>query len=231
MGLQGVDDLRYLGLGDHQITHHQPGVGVAGEGGIAEETDRLSRLAHDLLLTTTDPEPGTQRTAQPIPLRPVLESTLARYHNAQATMVLDCADELAVCAATDDLTRAVANLIDNAQRHGGAPITLTAYLGHTDTGQPVMHLEVRDHGPGIDPQFLPRALDRFTRADSARTGTGAGLGLAITAALARRNGGTLTAANHPHGGAMLTLTLPTPTPPSPPAPTGQPPTTLSSEGR
>ncbi|HET9117395.1 MAG TPA: ATP-binding protein, partial [Pseudonocardiaceae bacterium] len=191
-----------------------------------EETDRLSRLAHDLLLTATDhPQPGNHH-AQPIPLRPVLESTLARYHHtADGTVMLDCPDELAVCAETDDLTRTVANLIDNALHHGAAPIILTAYPGHTDTGQPLIHLEVRDHGPGIDPQFLPHALDRFTRADPARTGAGAGLGLAITAALARRNGGTLTAANHPDGGALLTLTLPTPTPPSPPAP-AKPPTRL-----
>jgi signal transduction histidine kinase len=188
-----------------------------------EETDRLSRLAHDLLLTTTDDaQPGNQH-AKPIPLRPVLESTLARYHHGTegTAVTLDCQNELAVYADTDDLTRAVTNLIDNALHHGAAPITLTAYLGDTDTGQPVVHLDVRDHGPGIDPHFLPRALDRFTRADPARTGTGTGLGLAITAALARRNSGTLTAANHPHGGAMLTLTLPAPTPPSPPALTAQ----------
>jgi signal transduction histidine kinase len=172
-----------------------------------EETHRLSRLAHDLLLTTTDnPEPGNPRP-QAIPLRPILKSTLARYHHT--TVVLNCPDKLAVCADTDDLTRAVANLIDNALHHGAAPITLTAHLDHEATAEPMVHLEVRDHGPGIDPHFLPRALDRFTRADPARTGTGAGLGLAITAALARCNGGTLTATNHPNGGAILTLTLPT----------------------
>ena len=172
-----------------------------------EETDRLSRLAHDLLLTTTDdPEPGNPHPPA-IPLRPVLESTLARYHHAP--VVLNCPDNLAVCADTHDLTRAVANLIDNALHHGAAPITLTAHLDHHESAEPMVHLDVRDHGPGIDPQFLPRALDRFTRADPARTGTGAGLGLAITAALARRNGGTLTATNHLHGGALLTLTLPT----------------------
>jgi signal transduction histidine kinase len=197
-----------------------------------EETDRLSRLAHDLLLTTIDePQPGKYH-APPIPLRPVLEATLARYHHTtQGTVTLDCPNHLAVCADNDDLTRAVANLIDNALNHGAAPITLTACLGNEDTDQLAVHLEVRDHGPGIDPQFLPRALDRFTRADPARTGTGAGLGLAITAALARRNDGTLTAANHPDGGAVLTLTLPAPTSPSAAAPTAKPSTTLPSEGR
>jgi signal transduction histidine kinase len=91
-----------------------------------------------------------------------LESTLARYHHATegTAVTLDCSDELAVYADTDDLTRAVTNLIDNALHHGAAPITLTAHLGDTDTGQPVVHLDIRDHGPGIDLDFLPRALDR-----------------------------------------------------------------------
>jgi signal transduction histidine kinase len=148
-----------------------------------EETQRLSRLAHDLLLTTSDHPAPTHQRVQPIPLRPLLESTVARYHH-HATVELNCPDELAVCVEADDLTRAVANLIDNALHHGTDPITLTARLDHGGIDQPLVHLQVRDHGPGIDPEFLPHALDRFTRDDPARTGGGAGLGLAITAALA-----------------------------------------------
>jgi len=176
-----------------------------------EETDRLSRLAQDLLLlaATDQPEPPDQRTAPrpAIPLRPVLESTLARYRTTtdqDSALVLDCPEDLTACVDTDDLTRAVANLVDNALRHGAGPIMLTA----RPTGDDRLHIEVRDHGPGIDPDFLPRALERFTRADPARAGGGAGLGLAITAALVRRNRGTLIAANHPDCGALLTVTLP-----------------------
>jgi signal transduction histidine kinase len=141
-----------------------------------------------------------------------LESTLARYRTTtgqDTTLLLDCPQDLTACVDADDLTRAVTNLLDNALRHGTVPVTLTAHPGHA-TGEHRVHIEVRDRGPGIDPDFLPRALDRFTRADPARTSGGAGLGLAITAALAHRNHGTLTATNHPHGGALLTLTLPAP---------------------
>ena len=42
-----------------------------------------------------------------------------------------------------------------------------------------MQAGVCDHGPGFEADFLPHALQRFTRADIARTGDGAGLGLAI----------------------------------------------------
>jgi signal transduction histidine kinase len=82
-----------------------------------------------------------------------------------------------------------------------------------DEGGESMRIEVRDHGPGFDPGFLPRAFDRFARADDARTGRGVGLGLAIAAALSRRNSGHITAANQSGGGAVLSLTLPLAHPP------------------
>ncbi|MFN2477840.1 MAG: ATP-binding protein, partial [Pseudonocardiaceae bacterium] len=202
-----------------------------------EETDRLSRLAQDLLLlaATDRPEPPDQRTTPrpAIPLHPVLESTLDRYPattDQDTALLLDCPEDLTAHVDTDDLTRAVANLVDNALRHGADPVTLTVRPGRA-AGDHRVHIEVRDHGPGIAPDFLPRALERFTRADPARTGDGAGLGLAITAALARRNRGTLTAANHPDGGALLTLTLPAPTPTLPPSPAARAPTKHSPKDR
>ncbi|MGH3885457.1 MAG: sensor histidine kinase [Pseudonocardiaceae bacterium] len=215
----------------------EPGELTAALRSALEETDRLSRLAQDLLLLagSDQAEPPDQRT-QPrsaIALRPVLESTLARYrsHIAQETLLLDCPEDLTACVDADDLTRAVANLVDNALRHGVIPVTLTAHPDGGAAGDHLVCIKIRDHGPGINPHFLPRALDRFTRADPARTGDGAGLGLAITAALARRNRGRLTAANHPDGGALLTLTVPAPTPAAPPAPTDHAVTKHSPKGR
>ncbi|MGH3763720.1 MAG: sensor histidine kinase [Pseudonocardiaceae bacterium] len=203
-----------------------------------EETDRLSRLAQDLLLlaATDQPQPSDQGAppGPAIPLRPVLQSTLARYRTTtdqeDTDLVLECPEDLTAHVDTNDLTRAVANLVDNALRHGGDPVTLTAGPDRVADDHRV-RIEVRDHGPGIDPDFLPRALDRFTRADPARTGGGAGLGLAITAAFAHRNHGTLTVANHPNGGAVLTLILPAPPPTSPTPSTDRAPTKHSPKDR
>ncbi len=62
------------------------------------------------------------------------------------------------------------------------------------------------------PEHLPRVFDRFYRAEAARTrseaGGGTGLGLSIARDLARAQGGDLTAANSPEGGARFTLKLP-----------------------
>ena len=69
-------------------------------------------------------------------------------------------------------------------------------------------LEVRDHGPGIAAEDLPRVFDRFYRAPSARARPGSGLGLAIVRQTAEAHGGAVHAANDPDGGARLTLELP-----------------------
>jgi signal transduction histidine kinase len=179
---------------------------TAALGSALEETGRLSRLAQDLLLLARSDQPDRPRETAPTRLRPALETVLARYRAPQRVPVLDCPPTLVVQVNTDDLDRAVSNLIDNALQHGEGPVTVTARPGDTDK-QPVT-IEVRDHGPGFDAAFLPRAFERFARADDARTRGGTGLGLAITAALARRNNGEVSAGNHPEGGAMLTLTLP-----------------------
>ena len=69
-------------------------------------------------------------------------------------------------------------------------------------------LEVRDHGPGIAGEDLPRVFDRFYRAPAARGRPGSGLGLAIVRQVAETHGGAVHAGNDPAGGARLTLELP-----------------------
>jgi two-component system sensor histidine kinase MprB len=69
-------------------------------------------------------------------------------------------------------------------------------------------LEVRDRGPGIAEEDLPRVFDRFYRAPAARELPGSGLGLAIVRQVAETHGGAVHAANDPGGGARLTLELP-----------------------
>jgi len=178
-----------------------------------EETERLSRLSQDLLLLARldQPETSAVPTAAVTQLRPVLHALVTRYrHGADDdTLILDCAEGVAVWADPDDCARAIGNLLDNALHHGRPPILIRVCQTGGEAGQGVA-IEVRDHGSGFTPEFLPRAFDRFSQADPARARAGTGLGLAITAALAARNGGQVIATNYPDGGAGLILTLPAP---------------------
>jgi two-component system, OmpR family, sensor histidine kinase BaeS len=99
------------------------------------------------------------------------------------------------------------NLLSNAMRYtpqGGVIMLKPSRSGNT------VQIKVQDSGPGIAPDDLPHIFERFYRADKARSRAegGSGLGLAIARQLAEMQGGTLTAANAPQGGAIFTLSLP-----------------------
>ena len=127
----------------------------------------------------------------------------ARLHAAEwaRIYVLLDAEPCLVRAAPARLERAIANLLDNACKW--SPPT-----GSVEVRVRGGVLEVRDHGPGIAAEDLPRVFDRFYRAPGARARPGSGLGLAIVRQMAEAHGGAVHAANDPGGGARLTLELP-----------------------
>ncbi|MFB8128638.1 sensor histidine kinase [Streptomyces mirabilis] len=84
------------------------------------------------------------------------------------------------------LDRIVTNLVTNAVVHGAQPIEI-----HLDATPDLVILQVIDDGPGMTPDLLARATDRFARGEHARTRPGAGLGLALIAQLVTAAGGEL----------------------------------------
>jgi len=165
---------------------------------VAEEVDRLVRLAEGLLLLATAEEAGIQ--PERIRVGELLERVARRYGNA-AVEVTDSLGE--VVADRLRLEAALGNLVENALRHAAPPIRLEAAREGDDAV-----FRVTDAGPGFAPDFLDHAFERFARADEARTEKGAGLGLAIAAAVARAHGGKATARNVPGGGAEVTISIP-----------------------
>ncbi|MGD0456070.1 MAG: sensor histidine kinase, partial [Solirubrobacteraceae bacterium] len=126
----------------------------------------------------------------------------ARLHAPDCAFSLD-AEPCMVRASPSRLDRAIANLLDNACKWNppsppAGPVEVRVRDGR---------LEVRDHGPGIPAEDLPRVFDRFFRAPAARARPGSGLGLAIVRQMAETHGGFVHAANDPGGGARLTLEL------------------------
>jgi two-component system sensor histidine kinase MprB len=124
----------------------------------------------------------------------------ARVHAPDCVFELH-AQRCLVSAAPARLDRAIANLLDNAVKWGprGGPVDVFVRDGR---------LDVRDRGPGIDPDDLPHVFDRFYRSRSARGLPGSGLGLAIVRQVADTHGGAVRAGNDSEGGARLTLELP-----------------------
>ena len=172
----------------------------------AEETDRLSQLAEDLLVLARADETG-------LPLRPMrcdVEELFERVGKrfgrraAEAGRAIEVDGDVGLSVNGDPLRleQALANLVENALRHGSGIIRLTAASDHQR-----IELHVVDQGSGFSEAFLAGAFEPFSRGDESRSRGGAGLGLAIVDVIARAHGGSAHAANV-DGGADVWLSLP-----------------------
>jgi signal transduction histidine kinase len=108
----------------------------------------------------------------------------------------------------DKVDQILANLIENAVRHGAGTVT-TVVEPAVVAGAPGVAVSVRDQGPGIAPELAPRVFGRFWRAK--RRG-GAGLGLFIVKGLVEAHGGEIAVQQAPGGGAEFRFTVPAGTP-------------------
>jgi len=118
---------------------------------------------------------------------------------------IESADRLPeVWLDADKVDQILANLIENAIRHGAGTVTTVIESAVVHDG-PGVAVSVRDQGPGIAPEFAPRVFRQFWRAK--RRG-GAGLGLFIVKGLVEAHGGSITVAQAPGGGAEFRFTMP-----------------------
>jgi PAS domain S-box-containing protein len=108
----------------------------------------------------------------------------------------------------DKIFQILANLIENAIRHGAGTVTIMVEPARTDDG-PGVAVSVRDQGQGIAPELAPRVFRQFWRVK--RRG-GAGLGLFIVKGLVEAHGGTIAVHQAPGGGAEFRFTMPAGTP-------------------
>ena len=181
----------------------------------AGETERLARLAEDLLVLARSDQEQLPLRRETVPARDLLTRVADRYGRvAEArnrSIEVEVEEDLVVDADVPRLEQALGNVLDNALRHGAGTVRLSA--SRRDGS---VELHVLDEGTGFPPDFLPRAFERFTRPDAARTGGGAGLGLAIVSVIARAHGGAAHAVNRDGAGADVWLSLPSPPPGTPP---------------
>jgi len=110
------------------------------------------------------------------------------------------------------IERALANLLENAARHGAPPVELSARVEDS-----ALVLAVRDHGPGLPPALQGREealFEKFSRGQAESATPGVGLGLAICKAVVDAHHGSIRAANAPGGGAEFSMRLPRRPPPA-----------------
>ncbi|CAM3813672.1 ATP-binding protein [Deinococcus frigens] len=142
-------------------------------------------------------------------LRALADAHALRAAEVGVTLSVSAPAPVPLTADPDRLRQTLQNMLDNALRYAApGEVMLSA---HSDASG--VTLSVRDHGPGFQNDDLSRAFERFYRADASRTRdpggrASSGLGLAIARALTEAQGGTVTARNHPGGGAEFVLTFP-----------------------
>jgi len=175
----------------------------------SEETDRLAELAEALLVIARVDGGKLPLATTDVDVAELLDAVSVRFdarvRASGRRLVVDDGEPSQTHLTADPrrLEQALDNLVENALHHGNGSI----HLG-TTVHDGRIELHVRDEGPGFPPEFIAKAFERFTRADSARTRGGSGLGLSIVQMIAHAHGGQARAANDPDGGARVSIELP-----------------------
>ncbi len=176
------------------------------------ETERLSRLADDLLLLARTEDGSLPLRVGPTDVSAVFDTVLRRFATRarESGRALRVEPTTAVVNADSNrLEQALDNLVENALSYGAGEVLISS-----EESDEWVELHVADRGSGFHDRFLDRAFDRFSRSDEVRGHSGAGLGLSIVQVIAEAHGGGATAANRAGGGADVWLTLPRSRPPA-----------------
>jgi hypothetical protein len=151
---------------------------------ISASAHRLHRLAADLSVASRLQSDTLALVNERVSLVDLLDSALQRARASDPDVDITVqADDVTFRGDVARLGQAVDNLVDNAVRHGRAPIRITG----TGTGDGVS-IAVHDAGGGVADDIAPKLFERFVSG----SGTGTGLGLYLVREIARRHGGEAT---------------------------------------
>lgn len=181
------------------------------------QATRMARLIDDLLSLSRIELNAHLKPNTPVDLAVIVRQvvdglqTLARDRDVEIKVGAPEAPVI-VFGDRDELIRALENLVENALKYGaaGKRVDITLAPGQTRAGTPEARLSVRDYGPGIAPEHLPRLTERFYRVDVAdsRQQGGTGLGLALVKHVLNRHGGKLSIESTLGAGATFIMHLP-----------------------
>jgi two-component system, OmpR family, phosphate regulon sensor histidine kinase PhoR len=181
-----------------------------------EQAQRMARLIDDLLSLSRIELNAHRRPDTPVDLVPIVRQvvdsleTLARDRGV--VVHVEAANALKVPADRDEMVRVFENLVENALKYGaaGKRVDIALTQASSPEGEAEAQIAVRDYGPGIAPEHLPRLTERFYRVDvrESRAQGGTGLGLALVKHILNRHRGRLVIASTPGAGATFTVYLP-----------------------
>jgi signal transduction histidine kinase len=157
-----------------------------------DEIDTLIGI-FEKLLQIAEAESGVRRQLfERLPLRPVLDDLMELYQPAAEArgmrLRVDVEGTPVVHADRDLLANVLANLLDNALKYAGSGALIQLTIRQDEQGVCIV---VQDNGPGIPPDAIGRATERFFRVDNSRSLRGNGLGLSIVAAAVSLHRGAL----------------------------------------
>ena len=171
---------------------------------VVSQVRRFDQMVLDLLEISRLDAGRADVHIEPLVLGPFATKVVNRYGFEGLPVVVDHRwFDRAVAADRRRLERVLANLLLNAQHHGGGPTRVA--VEHVD--QRTCRLSVEDGGPGIDPGERDRIFERFARGTAARHRVGTGLGLALVAEQTRLQGGRVWVEERHGGGARFVVEL------------------------
>jgi two-component system phosphate regulon sensor histidine kinase PhoR len=181
------------------------------------QATRMARLIDDLLSLSRVELSAHVRPDTSVDLIPIIRQVadgLEPLARERSVVVDTNLPETTVMIAGDreELLRLFENLIENALKYGasGGKVIVSLSSAATADGAPEIRVMVRDFGPGIAPEHLPRLTERFYRVDvgDSRSQGGTGLGLSLVKHILNRHRGRLLIESVPKNGATFTACLP-----------------------
>jgi two-component system phosphate regulon sensor histidine kinase PhoR len=181
------------------------------------QATRMARLIDDLLSLSrvelsAHVRPDTLADIVPI-IRQVVDGLEPLARERQVEIDIDLPDvPVSIAGDREELLRLFENLVENALKYGasGGKVIVSLTSVTAGEGAPEVRVMVRDFGPGIAPEHLPRLTERFYRVDvgDSRAQGGTGLGLSLVKHIVNRHRGRLLIESVPKNGATFTACFP-----------------------
>jgi signal transduction histidine kinase len=200
---------RLRGLAEGALSSNDPAALRDALGACLEESDRVIAMLNTLM-DISEAETGTMALRrEPVDLAELVRQTVDLYEDIaedkQLTIEVEVHDRLLVPVDRNRMRQVLANLVDNAVKYStpGGHIHIGARLAGADAV-----IDVRDTGPGIPADELPRIWERLYRGDKSRSERGLGLGLTLVKAIVEAHGGAVSVDSTVGRGTTFELRLP-----------------------